>query len=391
MTRPAFTYRATIRTSTAGLAEFWAGAGILPSTTPFQSLAWTQHWYNGFSDADGSEALLVEVTEVESGALAYLLPLIRRREAGRVQIEFADRGVSDYNLPILGPAAPIETGNCRAAWQAVSSILPQADLCVFVKMPAAIGARSNPLVVALGGAQSHLIGSHIEMPDDYDAWLGGVGRHNRKEFGRFWRVFTRAEGARLVKASSVDEAMRILNWIEARQSERAAEMGLGSDEYRLDIPHFKQFYRDLVRDGIESGTTIVTALMAGDEIVAALFAVSDGAHYAMVRIAVADGEWANCSPGRLVIERSINALHAEGYRWFDFTTGDYAYKRTFRTVHVALFDVTLARSMRGLPQAGLARTKAFVKRRPMLERFARRLMAIGKPAQAADKQDQLAG
>lgn len=387
----AIRYHATILPGPDELADAWAQYAPLPSTTPFQSLVWLTRWYEGFAGTDGIEPVIVQVLEKASGDLAYFLPLIRRKEGGRTQIEFADRGVTDYNLPVLGPKAPESLEDCQAAWQAASAALPAADLIVFTKMPAMIGARGNPLMQAIGGEKSHLIGSHLVMTDNYGDWLQAIGRHNRKEFGRFWRVFERAESARFLKASTIEDANRILHWIESRQNDRAERLGLGTDEYRLDLPQYRDFYRNLVQQGLDDGTVIVTALVAGDEIVAGLYALSDGTHYAMVRIAIAEGEWTNCSPGRLVIERSMAALHAEGYRWFDFTTGDYAYKRTFRTTHVALHDVTIARSLRGLPQAGLARTKAFVKRHPKLENLARRLMGRPLPGsqgstESADKQ-----
>ncbi len=347
--------------------------------TPFQGQAWLTQWQATFGALPGVELLLVEVREADTGALAYALPLIRRRYRGLMRIEFADCGVTDYNLPLLGPAVPVGAIACRAAWEAISDILPAADILVFDKMPPTIAGMANPLIEALPCAQGRDIGSYVEMGDDYAAWLHSLGKHYRKEFARFWRVFTRAEGARFVRATTDSEATRILHWIEERQSARARSMGLEQDDFRLDQPEFRRFYRELAQDGVAKGNVVITALMAGDEIVAGLFGIAEAGQYAMVRIAIADGEeWANCSPGRLVIERSIAEMHATGYRWFDFTTGDYAYKRTFRTVHVPLNEVTLARSIRGLPRFGLARGKAFIRRRPQLEQLARQMLGLGR-------------
>lgn len=383
-------YVATLHTACAGLEEVFAAAGQVPQSSPFQSRFWIEQWYGHFADGKAVEALLVEVRRADDGELACLLPLIRRRAGGLLRIEFADLDVTDYNLPVLGPAAPMSEAECRAAWDAASLALPAADLCVFEKMPAKIGDRDNPLMVAVGGDVSHMIGSHIAMEGTYEDWLQSVGRHNRKEFGRFWRVFTRDANARFVRAKSVEEARPILEWIEKQQSGRAAE--LGNADYKLDNPQYQAFYRQLMQSGAMDDRVIVTALVAGDEIVAALYAVSDGTHYAMVRIATAGGDWANCSPGRLIIERSMAALYAEGYRWFDFTTGDYAYKRTFRTVHVPLHSVTMARSIRGLPHSGIAITKAFVKQHPALANLARRILEMGgrRPQQSRNEPGKIA-
>jgi CelD/BcsL family acetyltransferase involved in cellulose biosynthesis len=368
-------YVATLSTSLEAFLDLAAVPGHAP--TPFQTRHWLENWYRHLA-RDGHEPVLVEVRDA-AGAFAFGLPLVLDRSGGNAVIRFADRCVSDYNMPLIGPAAPRNPVEARAAWEAVSTALPRADLCVFEKMPAEYDGAVNPLVMALDSNVSHLFGSYIRFTDDLEDWRKALGRHHRKELGRFWRVFARDDSARFVRAADAAEALRILTWIEENQSARSGEMGF---DYQLDKPGFKDLYRALLDGGIERGEIIVTALMAGEEIVAGLYGVADGTHYGMVRIATAGGEWSNCSPGRLVIERTINLLHAEGYRWIDFTIGDYAYKRRFETVPTPLYDVTLARSLRGLPRSALTRAKAYVKHNPMLERLARRAMAMRRPASA---------
>ncbi len=43
------------------------------------------------------------------------------------------------------------------------------------------------------------------------------------------------------------------------------------------------------------------------------------------------------------------ALHQDGVRSFDFSIGNYAYKRRFGVVPLALVDITAALSWRGWP------------------------------------------
>ena len=89
------------------------------------------------------------------------------------------------------------------------------------------------------------------------------------------------------------------------------------------------FYRNLVRDGVGSGYALVSALTVGDEVVATLLGIRTGSRYVMIRISNAGEKWSNCSPGRLIIERTMAALHRDGVREFDFCVGNYAYKRRF--------------------------------------------------------------
>ena len=89
------------------------------------------------------------------------------------------------------------------------------------------------------------------------------------------------------------------------------------------------FYRNLVGNGAESGFVVVSALSVGEEVVATLLGIRNGSRYVMVRISNAGAKWSNCSPGRLIIERSMAALHKDGIREFDFSIVNYAYKRRF--------------------------------------------------------------
>ena len=86
----------------------------------------------------------------------------------------------------------------------------------------------------------------------------------------------------------------------------------------------------------------------------------------MVRISNAGERWSNCSPGRLIIERTMAALHKDGVREFDFSIGNYAYKRRFGVTSLALVDITAALSWRGIPYALRDRAARELRRYPRL-------------------------
>lgn len=337
--------------------------------TPFQAENWLSHWYAAFSARSDVEPLLVHVADA-SGADALALPLILRRDRLRT-IEFADLGITDYNAPLLGPAAPVDQAEARSLWRAVRAALPPADLIEFTKVMTKIGERPNPLVQALGGETSHLFGNYVRIDTDYETWLSSLSKGNRKELGRFWRVFTRDERARFVFAEDPEMVRSIYGHLTAQQSERIQSLGL---PYLLDEPDYDTFYRELLLDGLKCGSAKLSALVAGDELVAGLFGIAHGDHYSMVRISTAGGDWANCSPGRLVIERTMEALHRQGFRTFDFTIGDYGHKRSFEVEHIPLVSIHESVSWRGWGTVGYEGAKAFVKRHPSIERLARKVL-----------------
>ena len=137
------------------------------------------------------------------------------------------------------------------------------------------------------------------------------------------------------------------------------------------------FYRNLVRDGVGSGYAVVTALRVGDEIVATLLGIRCGARYVMIRISNAGEKWSNCSPGRLIIERTMAALHKDGVREFDFSVGNYAYKRRFGVTPLPLVDISAALGWRGLPHAWRDRAARELRNYPKLTGYLKR--ALGKP------------
>jgi CelD/BcsL family acetyltransferase involved in cellulose biosynthesis len=110
--------------------------------------------------------------------------------------------------------------------------------------------------------------------------------------------------------------------------------------------------------------------------VATLLGVRDRARYTMIRISNAGGKWSNCSPGRLIIERTMAALHRDGVRVFDFSVGNYAYKRRFGAKRVPLAELSAALSPRGWPYSLRYRTARKLRNYPKLSAFLKQ--ALGK-------------
>jgi len=71
------------------------------------------------------------------------------------------------------------------------------------------------------------------------------------------------------------------------------------------------------------------------------------------------------------------ALHQDGVREFDFSVGNYAYKRRFGVARLPLVDISAALSWRGLPYALRDRVARELRSYPQLTAFLKR--ALGKP------------
>jgi len=355
-----------------------AGWGAFDPSTPFQHPQWVAGWYGAFANTRGIVPLIAVVTDASTGERTALLPLILRRQDGIRIAEFADLDLTDYNAPMLGPAAPRDARSARLLWRDLLSALRKlpggADLIRLRKMPVDLDGQPNPLAMLDAAGPCSLNGNLIITGEDYDVWRHTLERTARKELERSWRVFTRHPGAGFGLAADADEALKFLATTEVQQGTRMQSLGLN---FILNEERSADFYRGLVRDGVAGGYVVASALTAGEEIVATLLGLRTGSRYVMIRISNAGGKWSNCSPGRLIIERTMAALHRDGVREFDFSIGNYAYKRRFGVTRTPLVDLSAALSWRGLPHALRDRAARALRRYP---RFAARLKrALGKP------------
>ena len=350
---------------------------ISPST-PFQHPQWYDAWYAAFAGAESVEPLIAVVTNASTGEPAVLLPLIRRRQNNIAIVEFADLDLTDYNAPILGSAAPRDAKAARALWRSLLSALRRmpetADLIRLRKVPVDLDGNRNPLALLDTAGPCSLNGNLVITGEDYDAWRYTLEKTVRKELERSWRVFTRDPAASFAIITDRDEALQILSTTEVQQGTRMQSLGLN---YVLNDETCAAFYRNLVRDGVGSGYALVSALMVGDEVVATLLGIRTGSRYVMIRISNAGEKWSNCSPGRLIIERTMAALHGDGVRAFDFSVGNYAYKRRFGVTRLPLIDISAALSWRGWPLALRDHMVRAVRNYPRLDAWLKR--ALGKP------------
>ncbi len=346
-------------------------------STPFQDGLWVDAWYRAFAGVGDVEPLIAAITDHATGECAAWLPLVRRRQNGIRIVEFADLDLTDYNAPLLGPAAPRDAQGAAAMWRDLKAALRRmpggADLIRLRKMPVDLAGRPNPLALLDTAAPCLLNGNIVATGEDYDAWRFTLERTVRKELERSWRVFARDPAAGFRIVTDRNEALQTLAVTEAQQGARMQQLGLN---FILNNDTCAAFYRHLVNDGIDSGFTVVSALTVGEEVVATLLGIRRGTRYTMVRISNAGEKWSNCSPGRLIIERTMAALHQDGVREVDFSIGNYAYKRRFGVTRFPLVDITAALGWRGLPYAWRARAVQALHRHPRLEVLLKR--ALGK-------------
>jgi CelD/BcsL family acetyltransferase involved in cellulose biosynthesis len=366
--------------STSGISvDFmrdWRGAALRLSAghrTAFQHGYWLGAWYEAFH---GVAPLIAVISDAATGKDIAVVPMISHTRRGIRVVEFADLGVSDNNAPILACDATMDAATVRAIGKALveglRALPDRFDLLRLKKMPAHVGGKPNPLV-ALGRLGScSLNGNLVLTGDDYADYQASI---KRMQMPRCWRVFSRNPGARFEIATDVARAHELLDVMDVQQQERMQKLG---SRFVLNDDAHARFYRTVAHEGVAEGFAVVSALVCDDGIVATTLGVRYGATYFLLRISHAGKLWANCSPGLLVTERTMAALHAQGVRRFDLSIGNHDYKRRFGAEQVPLTDVSVALSWRGVPYVLRDHAAQGLRRHPKLAAFAAR--AMGKAA-----------
>lgn len=344
----------------------WHGAC---GETAFQHAIWFEAWYGAFREAS---PLIAVVTDGANGRRVALVPLILRTRHGVRIVEFADLNVTDYNAPLLADGATLDATEARAMSQALVAALRRqpggVDLIRLRKMPATFEGRFNPLTALGRAGSSSLNGNIITTGDDFEVYRASI---KRMQLPRSWRVFSRHPGAAFRLIVSVEEALKIIDIADAQQQARMQRLGL---DFVLNDQVHGMFYRDLVRRGLPAGYAVVSALSCEEGTVATVLGIKQSDSFVFLRISNGGEQWKNCSPSRLIIERTMAVLHEQGIRRFDLSIGNYSFKRRFGAAQLPLVDTSVALSWRGVPYAWRDFVAQSLRRHPQLAALVNRML-----------------
>ncbi len=381
---------AVVHTSWAQLAQRFAlgSREALPAATPFQSGAWLQAWYDTIGAQPGTEPVPLEIRDANTGRALLGVPLIRSISNSQQIVEFADASLTDYNAPLIGEGLiAAESSGGRVAPGKLLALLRQhlrgCDQLRLNKMPASLAGMPNPFTQLPGNRLSPFGTNVVSIDGSWSDYRKRLAKKVRKELERSLRVFHRdGTNARFEVVRDPIAAVAVLEQMEVLQAQRMRELGL---PFVLNEPEFSAFYRRLIELELGDGRLRLTVLKSeADELVGALLGLVDGSSYAMVRLAHAGQAWSHCSPGKLMIDQTMQHLHGEGIRRFDFTTGDYTYKKGFLTQSEPLIEVVLGLSLKGRMSIAGATASTVIKER--LRRYPRAFALakkLGSSRQAA--------
>ncbi len=337
------------RTAEAREAVFALADGASERLTPFQSSDWLKAWYASFcSAAQMPYITLVHEAHPRAGRpdherVAFALPLIRRWRYGLPMVEFADRGVTDYNLPIPGPAMPRDARSLEAAFAAVSAALRPHVRLALRKMPlvradgTAFPVPPDLAPATSGGECSPLSAYVCDLGASPDAFAARLGSKKAKDLRRRTRVLAGLGHEPAFRfAASAAERRAVLDLIARSQRSRYGDEA----GYLLDRPRYEAFYRTLACGNAAcggSGFARLAALWMGERPVAGLLALVRSGQCVVVRLGmVEDDEIARAGPGKLLLHAMGLWAAGEGLATLDLSLGHNDLKAWFRCRPIGL-------------------------------------------------------
>ena len=337
MTRAA--YEVALRGDAAVLDALPFGQG---PATPFQTRAWLACWYAAFcAQTDHAPLIAFVLDRARPDAplaerLVMAMPLVQRRRRGLPLVEWADRGVTDVNLPLFGPR-PMD--DVDAALDAVArAVRPYARL-TWRKMPRASAGVDNPLAAATRARPEEIETFHLPLGGARKSLAAHLGSKKVRVLRRAKRILAETGHEPVFRfARSPAERRAILHLIARSQSARHGD----ETGYLLDDPIYAGFYDALVaqdRDG--EGLARLAAIWLEDRPIAGLLILVAYGRYVCVRLGMVDDpEIEKAGPGRLVVFEAAGWAADAGAQVLDLSLGANALKAWFRCEPQPLVKVT---------------------------------------------------
>jgi CelD/BcsL family acetyltransferase involved in cellulose biosynthesis len=310
----------------------------------FQDIRWLKQWYRQFATRRDARAQIAVVLagadrggKIDASQVAWMLPLVRRRKFLLPIVEFADRGVTDYNIALPGPRAPHNKVQAQLAFEALAKALRPYAALRLRKMPVALDQAAQPLGLLDDARASLLVGHMMALPATAQAFIDGLGKKKRTEVQRLRRHLEQLGAVRAGMASTAAERQAVFDLILAWQRRRVPLRG---DRYFLEDDGYRQFYQSLIDDPTVSDLAIVTGIWLNERPIAGLLGVRRGNRYIALRIGQADdAAVVGVGTGKLLIAETARCAIEMGLEVFDFSLGDNSLKQWFHPQAFPLFEI----------------------------------------------------
>jgi CelD/BcsL family acetyltransferase involved in cellulose biosynthesis len=274
--------------------------------SPFQHPDWLSAFYRILAPAHGAEPLIVVGRRLDDGALALVVPLLRRRTASGIVIEYASLGVTDYALPVIAPEVALaQDGRLAPDYVQALGRFDRLEIAPVREDDVAVWRLLLPLESAPLGFSAH----HLDALSQFEV-TPELARKVR-------RLQERGDLAlEIVGAESVPDAlMAARRFRQGRFRDDPLQSAAGLD-----------FYAAVAATGQASGLARTYRLTCGGETVAVLFGLAHRRRFHYLVLGCDYASFGRFSPGMIMFARAMEDWFGNGGEVFDFTIGDEPFK-----------------------------------------------------------------
>ncbi|MBU6527677.1 GNAT family N-acetyltransferase [Methylocystis sp. MJC1] len=350
----------------------WAALSEKATASPYQTYLFLSAWRETMGRADGARPFVIVARNAAGRPLA-LLPLCVERHAGLDIALFLGGRESNFNLPLLDPAAGVTETDLRGLLQEAARRAPtRPDLIYLRNQPRRFEGVNNPLAFRTARPSASFAYS-ATLPATIGELTARLSKDTRKKLRR--KEMRLAERSPLCYEHCVTgaRAEKIIDALIAQKSVRFSDIGA---EGSLDMGRVRALLTRLSA-GAGEGAIEFHALSVGERIVATYAGiVRRGRFSAMLNSFDMDADIARSSPGELLLHALMRNLVARGMTHFDLGAGEARYKNAVCDETIELCDDVIPLSTRGALAAPLFSAflclKRYVKQNPKLTRLYRR-------------------
>lgn len=324
------------------LAPLWdAPAGTFVSTF-FQQRLFLKAFYDHLPR--NCAPLVVSVTDRETGRLAMMLPLIRRKSGPMRYIEAPDQGLADYVAPAVAAWFEPDAAQMEQVFRQILAALPKADILTLKKIPATLpGGRINPLTLLSGtlpmgtGTKTFSL-LDVEREDHY--LRSGIYKDGMRKLRKL-----RKEGTvEFRMAGTPEEASALFDHFLQQRLPRFEAL----DRFDpLADPRVQALYREIAMEGVPSGDVLFGGLYLDDRCIGTDLGFVYGDTHHRILTALASEDMGRFSPGTIAFMLVLDETRARGISHYDLGVGELGYKNRLSGPIMPIYERHDALSARG--------------------------------------------
>ena len=321
----------------------------IPDHTIFMTWEWQYYWWHHYAEKFNNPMLRIATYYVDGKLVAILPYFLYTERFGPIALRKASYlgskiESSDYLDVIVAPT--YKEFFLKNLDTEIRTLVPEADIIELNNcLPESIfyhvyGYHTNGEVFT----ETYRVCPYVSLPSSFDGYLKQLSSNFRYNVRRKVKKLIQKTGVRFELWENLAEANQVVEDIFELHARRAKQKGLNT-KFKRSLR--LAFHQDVVRELVPKGYVKIFHLITSqNEKIAGMYCF-DYNHTLAYFQAGFDPQWANFSPGLVMLAKTIEYAINQGYQIFDFMRGGEAYKKNWGTKDRFIYLITVPNSARG--------------------------------------------